>query len=44
MANKKAKNPNATGIKILIICGLIAVALIVGCVFFPDEIFGLFLK
>jgi len=43
MANKKKENPN-TGVTILIICGLIAVALIVGCVFFPDVIFGIFLK
>lgn len=41
MANKKNNNPN-TGVTILVICGLLAVALIVGCVFFPDVIFGMF--
>ena len=42
MANKKEKSSNA-GVITLAVCGLIAVALIVGCVFFPDEIFGIFL-
>ena len=40
---KKEKNPHI-GLITLIICGLLTVALIVGCVFFPDEIFGLFTK
>ena len=44
MANKKETDPNQTGLMVLLICGLIAVALIVGCVFFPEEIFGLFIK
>ena len=39
----KPKN-NDTGVKILAICGIIAVIIIVACVFFPDIIFGLFLK
>lgn len=43
MAKQKAKNPNA-GIITLMVCGVLAVALIVGCVFFPDAIFGLFFK
>lgn len=43
MANKKTKNSNA-GLITLLVCGLIAVALIVGCVFFPDEIFGFLLS
>lgn len=43
MAKNKEKNPNA-GLITLMVCGLIAVALIVGCVFFPDQIFGLFTK
>lgn len=42
MATKKEKNPNA-GVITLIVCGLLAVALIVGCVFFPDVIFGFLL-
>ena len=33
-----------TGVKILAICGIIAVVIIVACVFFPDVIFGLFIK
>lgn len=28
------------GVIILMVCGIIAVALIVGCVFFPDVLFG----
>ena len=43
MAKNKEKNPN-TGVIVLIICGLAALALIIGCVFFPDAIFGIFLK
>ena len=43
MANKKEKNPNA-GLITLLICGVIAVGLIVGCVFFPEQLFGLFFK
>lgn len=31
------------GAIILMICGIIAVALIVACVFFPDVLFGLFM-
>jgi len=37
MANKKEKN---TGIKILMFCGILAVLVIVGCVFFPHILFG----
>ena len=40
---KKEKNSN-TGLIALIVCGIITVAIIVGCIFFPDEIFGIFLK
>ena len=43
MPKQKEKNSNA-GLVTLFICGLLALALIVGCVFFPDEIFGLFQK
>ena len=32
------------GIRILIICGVIAMLIIIGCIFFSDEIFGIFLK
>ena len=41
MSNKPESN---AGVKILAICGIVAVVLIVACVFFPDVIFGLFLK
>ena len=40
---KEEKNSNK-GLIALIICGILAVALIVVCVFFPDEFFGLFIK
>ena len=43
MAKQKAKNPDA-GLAILMVCGVIAIALIVGCVFFPEALFGLFFK
>ena len=43
MTKQKEKNSNI-GLITLAICGLLAVGLIVGCVFFPDEIFGLFIK
>lgn len=36
----KQKNSNA-GATILIVCGIIAVVLIIACVFFPNEIFGI---
>ena len=41
--SNKPQDPNA-GLKVLAVCGIIAVILIVACVFFPDAIFGLFLK
>lgn len=40
---KKEKNLHI-GLITLIVCGLLTIALIVGCVFFPNEIFGLFTK
>jgi len=40
MGNKK--NNSNTGIIILIICAVITIALIVGCVFFPEQLFGIF--
>lgn len=43
MANKNEKNSNI-GVILLMICGLLAVALIVACVFFPDALFGLFMQ
>lgn len=43
MANKQVKNSNS-GLIALLLCGVLAIGLIVGCVFFPDELFGLFMK
>ena len=43
MTKNKEKNSNA-GLITLMICGVVAVGLIVGCVFFPNAIFGLFNK
>ena len=43
MAKEKKTNSNA-GLIALFICGLLAVGLIIGCVFFPDELFGMFTK
>ena len=43
MANKQEKNQNK-GLIALLVCGLIAMALIVACVFFKDQFFGLFFK
>ena len=40
MAKQKEGN---FGIKVLMICGIIAVVLIIACVFFPDVIFGMFM-
>ena len=40
---KEVKNSNK-GLIALIICGVIAIALIIACVFFPEEFFGLFIK
>ena len=39
---ENGKNHSKKGIITLIICGIIAMALIVACVFFPDQLFGLF--
>lgn len=40
MAKKNKGNSN-TGATILIVCGIIAVILIVACIFFPEQLFGL---
>lgn len=44
MKTKKNKDNTNTGAIVLVVCGVIAIALMVGCVFFPDEIFGMFLN
>ena len=38
------KKEGNKGIVILAICGIIALGLMIGCIFFPEEIFGLFIK
>lgn len=43
MAKSKEKKMD-TGLTIAIVCGIIAILLIVACVFFPDAIFGIFLN
>ena len=40
---KKEKNSNK-GLITLLICGVLAVGIIIACVFFPEEIFGIFMK
>ena len=40
---KEKKNTNA-GLITLFVCGTITIALIIACVFFPEEFFGLFMK
>ena len=42
--DKKAKNGENTGLITLFVCGILAMAIIVGCVFFSDEIFGIILN
>jgi len=37
----KEKKGNNKGAIILLVCGFLTLLLIVGCVFFPDQIFGL---
>ena len=41
---KEQSKESKKGIVALIICGILTVAIIVACVFFPDEIFGIFQK
>lgn len=43
MAKQTKEISTNKGAIILMICGIIAVALIVACVFFPNVIFGLFM-
>lgn len=43
MANKKEMSSHK-GLIILMVCGITAVALIIGCVFFPEELFGFLLS
>ena len=41
MNNKESNNK---GLKTLIICGIITIVIIIICVFFPEQFFGLFTK
>ena len=38
------KDNSHKGLVTLIICGIITIGIIVACVFFPDEVFGIFIK
>ena len=42
--SKKEENGNNKGLFTLIVCGILALALIIACVFFPEQFFGLFQK
>lgn len=44
MKTKKDKGNTNTGAMVLIVCGVLTIALMIGCIFFPDEIFGMFLN
>lgn len=44
MKTKKSSGNNNAGAIVLIVCGVLTVLLMVGCIFFPDEIFGMFLN
>ena len=37
---KKKEVKTSSGVIILMLCGVFAVALIIACVFFPEQIFG----
>ena len=39
----KTEKSGNSGLIVLIICGVLAAALMIGCIFFPDQLFG-FLK
>ena len=39
---KGTKKEGNRGLVTLIICGFLAIAIMVGCIFFPEELFGLF--
>lgn len=44
MNKNNNKDINNKGLFLLIFCGLLTIAIIVVCVFFPEEFFGLFTK
>jgi len=39
----KEKNSKA-GLITLIICGILTIVIVIACVFFPEEVFGIFNK
>lgn len=39
---EKKKNSERTGLITLLVCGVLAMALIIAVVFFPEQLFGLF--
>lgn len=41
---KKEESGSNKGLFTLIVCGIIALGLIIACVFFPEQFFGLFQK
>ena len=41
---KKETDKNKKGIIIMTICVVVSVAIIIGCVFFPEEFFNFFTK
>ena len=36
----KAKKNKNVGAIVLVVCGILTVLLMIGCIFFPDQIFG----
>jgi len=44
MKVKTSKGNNNTGAIVLIVCGVLTILLMIGCIFFPDEIFGMFIN
>lgn len=40
---KQKKNDGSKGAIVLIICGCLALVLMVACIFFPEQVFGLLL-
>ena len=41
---KKSEKKGNGGVIALIICGILTIAIIITCIFFPDEFFGIFIK
>ena len=43
IANKE-EGKNKKGVIIMAVCVVLSIAIIIGCVFFPEEFFGFFIK